>query len=56
MFIHPKTGDLGGSNITNESKAYLYKKVIECIENKDLFLLELDSNTGKIVFKSVRQS
>jgi hypothetical protein len=27
MFVHPKTGALGSENITDESKAYLYKKV-----------------------------
>lgn len=26
MFVHPKTGSLGAENITDESKAYLYKR------------------------------
>ena len=36
MFVHPKTGAHGSDNITDESKAYLYKKVLECIQSKDL--------------------
>lgn len=31
MFVHPKTGSEGFENITDESKALLYKKVLECI-------------------------
>lgn len=26
MFVHPKTGSYGSENMTEESKAYLYKK------------------------------
>lgn len=28
MFVHPKTGPIGANNITDESKAYLYKKIL----------------------------
>ncbi len=28
MFVHPKTGSLGYENITDESKSYLYKRVL----------------------------
>ena len=34
MFVHAKSGALGGENITDESKAFLYKKVLQCIETK----------------------
>ena len=50
MFIHPKSGPLGSSNITDESKVYLYKKVLECIRLNDLCKLSLDLSQKKIVF------
>jgi hypothetical protein len=53
MFVHPKTGTLGSDNITNESKAYLYRKVYECIENDNLYLLELNTESDSIDFKKV---
>jgi hypothetical protein len=49
MFLHPKTGSLGYENITDESKAYLYKKVLECIKTNDLY--EVTVENKKIVFK-----
>jgi hypothetical protein len=51
MFVHPKTGSMGYENIKDESKAYLYKKVLECIKNKDLFEMTLNSEGKNIVFK-----
>ncbi|MEA5459934.1 hypothetical protein VB796_12840 [Arcicella sp. LKC2W] len=53
MFVHPKTGTLGSDNITDESKAYLYRKVYECIENESLYLLELNTENDSINFKKV---
>jgi|SRR5690554_2687741 len=50
MFIHPKTGPQGSDNITDESKAYLYKKVLACIQSKDLYKLTLDKPNTKIQF------
>ena len=49
MYIHPKTGNMGAPNITDESKAYLYKKVLKSIEDNTLFKLRIKS--GKIVFE-----
>jgi hypothetical protein len=49
MFLHPKTGSLGYENITDESKALLYKKVLEAITANTLFEVTVDNN--KIVFK-----
>ncbi len=48
MFVHPKTGSLGSENITDESKALLYKEVYECIIKNQLYALEVKNNT--IVF------
>jgi hypothetical protein len=53
MFIHPKTGSLGSDNITDESKAYLYKKVLDSIGSNELYKLTLDKEGMKIIFKKV---
>ena len=50
MFIHPKTGPMGSDNITDESKAYLYKKILDCIENNDLYQLSLSKDGKEIIF------
>ncbi|WP_026775656.1 hypothetical protein [Polaribacter sp. Hel_I_88] len=50
MFVHPKTGSMGSSNITDESKTYLYKKVLDCIKSDDLYVLSLDDSKKKIIF------
>lgn len=50
MFVHPKTGSLGYDNITDESKAALYKKVLTCIESNNLYKVELDDIKNKLVF------
>lgn len=50
MFVHPKTGSQGTDNITDESKAYLYKKVLECIQSEDLYKLSLNNSKKKIIF------
>jgi len=49
MFLHPKTGSLGYDNITNESKASLYKNVLESIKTKNLYEVTVGNN--KLVFK-----
>lgn len=53
MFVHPKTGTSGSSNITDESKAYLYKKVLECIDTEDLYQLSLNEEKNSIIFERV---
>lgn len=50
MFVHPKTDPNGADNINDESKAYLYKKVLNAITSNDLYRLELDGSKKKIVF------
>lgn len=54
MFVHPKTGSLGYENITDESKAYLYKKILECIKTKELLELTLNSEKTNIIFKKAQ--
>lgn len=56
MFVHPKTGTLGSENITDKSKADLYKKAVECIKNDDLYELTLDIETNSIIFEKITQS
>lgn len=53
MFVHPKTGSRGSDNITDESKAYLYKKVLECIQSEDLYKLSLNESKKKIIFNKL---
>ena len=51
MFIHPKTGPMGTDNITDESKAYLYKKVLESIKSNDLYKMTLNKEGMKVTFE-----
>lgn len=53
MFVHPKTGTQGSDNITDESKAYLYKKVLDCIKSKDLYKMFLNETKKKILFNKL---
>ena len=48
MFVHAKTGSMGASNVTDATKALLYKKVLTAIKNNDLYKLEVDKK--KITF------
>ena len=50
MFVHPKTGPEGSENITDESKAYIYKEVLDSIKNNRLLKLVLSANQNKIEF------
>lgn len=50
MFVHPKTGPMGASNITDASKAVLYRRTLECIKSKDLYEVNLHPERGKISF------
>lgn len=53
MFVHPKTGPSGATNIEDESKAYLYKKVYKAIKSEDLYTLNLDKKTNTIIFNKL---
>jgi len=48
MYVHPKTGSLGSSNIADKAHMKLYKKLLSSISENDLF--ELSLVDGKIVF------
>ena len=49
-YVHPKTGSLGGSNITSEFKKYIQKKTYECIKSKTLFEITKCPLTGCLLF------
>lgn len=51
MFVHPKTGSEGSENITDESKAFLYKKVLKCIKSNDLYHLTINDSQDTLNFK-----
>lgn len=51
MFVHPKTGPDGAENITDESKAHLYKKVLEAIQTKNC--LKLTCKEKKLIFSPI---
>jgi hypothetical protein len=53
MFVHPKTGSLGYDNITDESKAALYKKILSCIESNDLYKVELNKESTRLTFSRI---
>ncbi len=53
MFLHPKTGSSGSENINDDSKAYLYKKVLTCIKTNDLYQLEVDDNNIRLIFNKL---
>jgi hypothetical protein len=44
----PKTGPDGSTNLTSDSIAYLYKKVLLCIQQNELY--EVVALEGKIEF------
>lgn len=50
MFVHPKSGPLGSSNITDESKRYLYKKVLGSIKTNDLYVVNFDKSKNTLLF------
>ncbi|MCF6318527.1 MAG: hypothetical protein L3J83_04475 [Proteobacteria bacterium] len=55
MFVHPKTGSKGSSNITDDSKSNLYKKVLQAIRSKELYKLELNDSKDIITFSKLQK-
>lgn len=53
MYVHPKTGPDGSSNITNESKSAIYKEVLLAIQSDDLYQLSLNDKKNKIQFNKL---
>ena len=50
MFVHSKTGSMGSENINDESKAYLYKKILNCIKTGDLCNVEINLSNNTLAF------
>ena len=51
VFLHPKTGSLGYDNITDKSKAVLYKRTLDGIKTNNLY--EVTVSNSKLVFKKL---
>lgn len=48
MFVHPKTGSEGSDNITDESKAKIYKDVLDAIKTDNL--IKVEEKNGVLIF------
>lgn len=53
MFVHPKTGSQGSDNITDDSKAKIYKDVLKSIKTNNLYKLTLNEENTKIIFSKL---
>lgn len=53
MFVHPKTGPDGASNIADKSKSEIYKEVLEAIKQDNLY--ELSCVNKKLVFETKKK-
>ncbi len=51
IFLHPKSGSMGYENITNESKALLYKNVLQSIQTNNLYNITVFNN--KLAFNKI---
>lgn len=56
MFVHPKTGPNASENITDDSKAYLYKKILNCIKINDLYRVELSESKTELIFTKLKST
>jgi|SRR5690606_24648483 len=56
MFLHPKNGPSGASNIDDDFKAALYKKVLVCIKKQDYYYLRLNDDKKSFVFEHKSES
>jgi len=50
LFVHPKSGPDGAENITDESKAELYKKVLLAIESENYLKVSCDKERNQLTF------
>lgn len=50
MFVHPKKGPYGASNIDDDYKAFLYKEVLNAVESNELIDLQIDESGNHLVF------
>lgn len=53
MYVHPKTGSMGSENLTRETISSLYKKVYECIEANDLYLVQASEDKTRLAFINI---
>ena len=49
-YVHPKTGPMGGDNITAEHKKYIQKETYSCILEKKLYELKKCPKKGILLF------
>ena len=57
LFIHPKTGPLGTTNITNEYKALILKKIYDAIKTgQELYLVTKDKTGKRLLFERADSS
>lgn len=45
LYVHPKTGSMGATNITDQSKALLQKRLYDSIKSKSLFQVTIENKT-----------
>ncbi|SFC07695.1 hypothetical protein SAMN05421747_10427 [Parapedobacter composti] len=50
MFVHPKSGSLGSSNITDDFKAAIFKKVYECIREGNHYIVTYTEDKKQLIF------
>jgi len=55
IYVHPKTGKFGVDNIDDDSKALLYKRVLESIQDEDLWSVTHDKRNDELVFTKEKQ-
>ncbi|MES2578266.1 MAG: hypothetical protein V4589_11700 [Bacteroidota bacterium] len=49
-YVHPKTGPMGGENVTSEHKKHIQKETYSCIVNKKLYELKKCPKKGTLLF------
>ncbi|MEO8146277.1 MAG: hypothetical protein ABI723_01505 [Bacteroidia bacterium] len=54
LFIHPKTGPFGSSNITDETKAEIYKEALIAINTNDLYRVTFSNDRKALVFEKMK--
>lgn len=51
LFVHPKSGSMGSSNIDDDFKADIIKRLPSAIRDKQLYKLSKDKKGKRILFK-----
>lgn len=55
MFIYPKTGTFGASNLEDDAKTEIYKNIFEAIQKNDLYSVGQSSDKKSLLFKKTVQ-